>query len=131
MWVKVVCIGWLIFFCAGVANSTTRKDPPQASEAILEQPNQNGDINDADSAKDDDHSSKDSSSAEESAKQDEGKNLQPSQQGRSDASSSSSPNSGVDYIVSGYCNDGTPVSGNPSAKGKANACYGHKGWRDY
>lgn len=42
-----------------------------------------------------------------------------------------SPNSGVTYTVSGYCNDGLYVTGNPSARGKANACYGHKGWRDY
>lgn len=42
-----------------------------------------------------------------------------------------SPNSGVTSTVSGYCNDGTYVTGNPSARGKANACYGHRGWRDY
>ena len=42
-----------------------------------------------------------------------------------------SPNSGVNWVVSGYCNDGTYVTGDPSAKGRANACYGHKGWRDY
>ena len=42
-----------------------------------------------------------------------------------------SPNSGVTWVVSGYCNDGTYVTGDPSAKGRANACYGHKGWRDY
>lgn len=38
-----------------------------------------------------------------------------------------SPNSGVNWAVSGYCNDGTYVTGDPSAKGRANACYGHKG----
>ena len=42
-----------------------------------------------------------------------------------------SPNSGVSDIVTGYCNDGTLVTGNPSARGRANACWGHKGWRDY
>ena len=42
-----------------------------------------------------------------------------------------SPSSGVDYVVEGYCNDGTYVKGDPSARGSANACYGHKGWRDY
>lgn len=42
-----------------------------------------------------------------------------------------SPNSGVTTVVSGYCNDGTYVTGNPSARGRANACYGHGGWRDY
>ncbi len=29
----------------------------------------------------------------------------------------------------GYCKDGTPAYGNRSAKGKANPCYGHKGWK--
>lgn len=49
----------------------------------------------------------------------------------SSSSRSTSPNSGVKDVVSGYCNDGTYVTGNPSARGAANACYGHKGWRDY
>lgn len=49
----------------------------------------------------------------------------------SQSSGSSSPNSGVTNTVSGYCNDGTYVTGNPSARGRANACYGHGGWRDY
>lgn len=43
----------------------------------------------------------------------------------------SSPSSGVNYQVSGYCIDGTFVTGDPSARGGANACYGHGGWRDY
>lgn len=47
------------------------------------------------------------------------------------SNSNNSPNSGVTDTVSGYCNDGTYVTGNPSARGRANACYGHKGWRDY
>lgn len=56
----------------------------------------------------------------------------PSEQQSSGSSSTNySPDSGVDYIVEGYCNDGTLVKGNPSAKGKANKCYGHDGWRDY
>lgn len=42
-----------------------------------------------------------------------------------------SPNSGVTNIVSGHCMDGKAVTGNPSAKGKSNPCYGHGGWRDY
>lgn len=42
-----------------------------------------------------------------------------------------SPSTGTNTDVSGYCNDGTYVTGNPSARGKANPCYGHKGWRDY
>lgn len=42
-----------------------------------------------------------------------------------------SPSTGTNTVVSGYCNDGTYVTGNPSARGKANPCYGHKGWRDY
>ena len=42
-----------------------------------------------------------------------------------------SPSTGTNTIVSGYCNDGTYATGNPSARGKANPCYGHKGWRDY
>lgn len=46
-------------------------------------------------------------------------------------SDSYSPNTGTNTVVSGYCNDGTYVTGNPSARGKANPCYGHKGWRDY
>lgn len=43
----------------------------------------------------------------------------------------SSPSSGVDYVVEGYCVDGTFVKGDPSAKGGANKCYKHGGWRDY
>lgn len=46
-------------------------------------------------------------------------------------SDSYSPSTGTNTVVSGYCNDGTYVTGNPSARGKANPCYGHKGWRDY
>ena len=46
-------------------------------------------------------------------------------------SDSYSPSTGTNTDVSGYCNDGTYVTGNPSARGKANPCYGHKGWRDY
>lgn len=46
-------------------------------------------------------------------------------------SSSNSPNSGATNNVYGYCNDGLDVYGNPSARGKANKCYGHGGWRDY
>lgn len=52
----------------------------------------------------------------------------PSTPNRSD---SYSPSTGTNTDVSGYCNDGTYVTGNPSARGKANPCYGHKGWRDY
>ena len=33
-----------------------------------------------------------------------------------------------DAIQDGYCKDGTPVRGNPHAVGRANVCYGHKGW---
>lgn len=46
-------------------------------------------------------------------------------------SDSYSPSTGTNTVVSGYCNDGTYVTGNPSTRGKANPCYGHKGWRDY
>lgn len=34
------------------------------------------------------------------------------------------PNAGI----TGYCKDGAPASGDPSARGKANSCYGHGGW---
>lgn len=34
------------------------------------------------------------------------------------------------HYVHGYCKDGTPAYGDPTARGKANVCYGHKGWRD-
>lgn len=34
------------------------------------------------------------------------------------------------HYVHGYCKDGTTAYGDPSARGKANVCYGHKGWRD-
>ncbi|MDO4902451.1 MAG: hypothetical protein Q4A21_02770 [bacterium] len=30
----------------------------------------------------------------------------------------------------GYCRDGTPAYGNPSARGRANSCWGHGGWND-
>lgn len=42
-----------------------------------------------------------------------------------------SPNSGVNYYVHGHCIDGMEVYGDPSARGKANQCYGHGGWLDY
>ena len=51
--------------------------------------------------------------------------------GSNGTSDNYSPNTGTNTTVSGYCNDGTFVTGNPAARGKANACYGHKGWRDY
>nr|DAW32246.1 MAG TPA: G5 domain [Caudoviricetes sp.] len=51
--------------------------------------------------------------------------------GGNSATNSKSPNSGVTNVVTGYCKDGTLVTGNPSARGKANPCHGHKGWRDY
>lgn len=53
------------------------------------------------------------------------------QQPQSQSNGNNSPNSGVTDTVNGYCNDGIYVTGNPSARGKANACYGHGGWRDY
>lgn len=53
------------------------------------------------------------------------------QSSNSSSSGNNSPNSGITSTVSGYCNDGTYVTGNPAARGKANACYGHGGWRDY
>lgn len=49
----------------------------------------------------------------------------------SSSNANRSPSSGVNYQVSGYCIDGTYVTGDPSARGRANACYGHGGWRDY
>jgi len=30
--------------------------------------------------------------------------------------------------ITGYCKDGTVASGDPSARGRANSCYGHGGW---
>ena len=54
-----------------------------------------------------------------------------SRPGGNSATNSKSPNSGVTNVVTGYCKDGTLVTGNPSARGKANPCHGHKGWRDY
>ena len=58
-------------------------------------------------------------------------NTTPSNPSNNSSSSNNSPSSGVDYTVSGYCNDGSYVTGDPSAKGRASACYGHGGWRDY
>lgn len=57
----------------------------------------------------------------------------PPQQSSNSSSSSNnkSPSSGVNSIVSGYCNDGTYVTGDPSKRGAANDCYRHGGWRDY
>lgn len=48
--------------------------------------------------------------------------------GSSSSSSSSSDGYTRDGNYTGYCKDGTPASGNPHAKGKANSCYGHGGW---
>ena len=45
-------------------------------------------------------------------------------------SNSSGYSSNTQEEVSGYCKDGTPVTGVPSARGKANSCYGHGGWQD-
>lgn len=45
------------------------------------------------------------------------------------STSSSSTQSSSGGEVTGYCKDGTQVTGNPSASGKANACYGKGGWR--
>ncbi len=42
-------------------------------------------------------------------------------------SSGSSSSSGTG--ITGYCKDGTPAYGNPSARGRANSCYGHGGWQ--
>ena len=49
----------------------------------------------------------------------------------SDSGSSSDSTGGYsadETNVNGYCKDGTPVTGNPHAKGRANVCYGHGGW---
>jgi uncharacterized protein YabE (DUF348 family) len=35
---------------------------------------------------------------------------------------------GTSDDIEGFCKDGTKVKGNPSAKGKANRCYGKGGW---
>lgn len=45
-------------------------------------------------------------------------------------SNTNTGSTGSGRMVEGYCKDGTPAYGDPSARGKANACYGHKGWRD-
>lgn len=42
-----------------------------------------------------------------------------------------SPSSGVSDVVTDYCNDGTVVTGSPSKRGAANACYGRGGWKNY
>lgn len=54
-----------------------------------------------------------------------------SSSGNSSSSSSSSSGGGYpasDTDIDGICKDGFKVHGNPHAKGKANACYGHGGW---
>lgn len=45
-----------------------------------------------------------------------------------ESSTSESNHESIDEMTSGYCVDGTYVTGIPSAKGKANVCYGHGGW---
>jgi len=50
-----------------------------------------------------------------------------SSSGNSKPSSGSSSSSGTG--ITGYCKDGTPAYGNPSARGRANSCYGHGGWQ--
>ena len=37
-------------------------------------------------------------------------------------------NNEVSSGITGYCKDGTVATGDPSARGKANSCYGHGGW---
>ncbi|MBR2830750.1 hypothetical protein IKE83_00080 [Candidatus Saccharibacteria bacterium] len=55
-------------------------------------------------------------------------NSSSSSSGSSESSSSGSGYSADETYIEGYCKDGTKVVGNPHAKGKANVCYGHKGW---
>lgn len=69
--------------------------------------------------------------AEEEAKQKAEAEAEAKRQ--AEASSNSSNNSTTTHQnqntgITGYCKDGTPATGNPSAKGKANSCYGHGGW---
>lgn len=52
----------------------------------------------------------------------------PTSPNSSSYSSGSSSNNDTTNIISGSCKDGTQVTGDPSAKGRANVCYGHKGW---
>ena len=73
-----------------------------------------------------------SSSSSSSSKSNSGSSGS-SSKSSSSSSSSSSGSSGSGYSssdtdIDGYCKDGTKVHGNPHAKGKANVCYGHKGW---
>ena len=37
-------------------------------------------------------------------------------------------NNEVSSGITGYCKDGTVATGDPSARGRANSCYGHGGW---
>lgn len=137
-WVRIVCVGWLIFFCIGVANSSPSRKPEQLLEEPAEQIDEDREGNSAPNIEEESDASQQNELPNEPVQQEEydennspTADSQPSQQEQNNTKSSHSPNSGVNYTVSGYCNDGTLVSGNPSAKGKANVCYGHKGWRDY
>lgn len=52
-------------------------------------------------------------------------------QAQTSAPSQSTTNQNINYsneMQHGYCKDGTPAYGNPHAAGRANVCYGHKGW---
>lgn len=58
-------------------------------------------------------------------------NNPPSESSIGSTPTSASGSEDVEYVngyQSGYCNDGTSVYGNPHARGRANACYGHGGW---
>lgn len=53
---------------------------------------------------------------------------QQSQQRQNSYNNNSSNTNNNSGQTCGSCEDGTYVCGNPSAKGRANACYGHGGW---
>ena len=44
------------------------------------------------------------------------------------AAQQATQNNEVSSGITGYCKDGTVATGDPSARGKANSCYGHGGW---
>lgn len=62
--------------------------------------------------------------AEEEAKKKAEEEAENSQKPAQSTPSTNNSGSGV----KGYCKDGTPAYGNPSARGRANSCYGHGGW---
>ena len=69
-------------------------------------------------------------SAEQNAKEarENSQNLEATQSANYNSNANTNQSSNSNSGITGYCKDGTVATGDPSARGKANSCYGHGGW---